>query len=49
MLIDTAGRCMMSICLLAVPLEVLYFLRQAAQGNEYLVLFGFLIALTTSC
>jgi hypothetical protein len=44
--IDVAGRCILTICIVAVPFATLYFLRKAAPGNDdSLALFGFLIAL----
>ena len=44
--IDMAGRCVLTTCIVGVPLATLYFLRKAAPGSDdYLALFGFLIAL----
>jgi hypothetical protein len=43
--IDLVGRCVLSLCVLSVPLGLLYFLRKAAPENEHLALFGFVIAL----
>jgi hypothetical protein len=44
--IDVAGRCVLTICIVAVPFATLYFLRKAAPGNDdSLALVGFLIAL----
>jgi hypothetical protein len=42
--IDIAGRCVLSVCVLSVPLAALYFLRKAAPGNDGFALFAFLIA-----
>jgi hypothetical protein len=42
--IDIAGRCILSLCLLAIPLATLFFLRRAAPENEHLSIFAFLIA-----
>lgn len=41
--IDIAGRCVLSICILSVPLATLYFLRKAAPGNDVFALFAFVI------
>jgi hypothetical protein len=42
--IYAAGRLLLTICVLALPFSIAFFLRRANPGNEYLALWGFAIA-----
>jgi hypothetical protein len=42
--IYTAGRLLLTLCILALPFSIAFFLRRANPGSEYLALWGFVIA-----
>ena len=42
--IYAAGRLLLTICVLALPFSIAFFLRRANPGSEYLALWGFAIA-----
>jgi hypothetical protein len=46
--IDVAGRLLLTLCVLAVPLSTWIFLRQASPGNEYLALWALVVAYDTN-